>query len=882
MSEVQGTRSDRIYRAILRVLPFDFRSEFGDEMEEVFRQQRADTRPESGIAALARMWFAGIADVFRMAPREHLSVLATDIRFAARMMRRNLAYTVGAILILGLGIGVNTSIFSVVNSVLLKPLPFVQGDRLVVLRQSAPKAAVGDLAFSVVDVYFLHQRNHSLSQLAEYHSMVFTLFGGSEARRVRAGVVSADFFSLFGVHPLMGRTFRSDDDRPGAPAVLVLSYEFWKQHTAGDPNIIGRVWRMNDRPHTVVGVLPPFPQYPNENDVYMPTSACPYRSSPAMIDNRDARMMSVFARLKDGATLTRCHTDVAGIANQLGREYPKSYPAGVGYRADAFSLRDQLTTRARPLLLLLLGAAAFVLLIACANVANLILARMARREQELLVRTAIGAGAGRVLRQLLTESLMMALAAAALGVLMAAGSLRLLTQFATPLTPRAREIGIDGWVLGFAILCATATTVIFGSAAALWSRHEVASGLKRNGNRETGRSFARNALIAAQVAFSTVLLIGAGLMVHSFIRLQSVDSGYVAQRVIVADFDLNWSRYGGHPREGLSFADRLLARLRAEPGVLSAAVSSSFPLDPDSSLGGGWTSRFEIEGESRSAAESAPINDMRAATPDYFRSLGIPLLEGRPFTDSDKADSLPVAIVSHSLARRRWGAADPIGRRVSFDNGKTWITVVGVVGDVKERGPAQNPSDQFYRPLTQATALGAVVVRTAADPQTTASQIRRAIVDLDPETAIPYMQTLEQARQESVSEPRNTVRLVGGFAVLAFIIAIAGVAYMLALWVRQRTREIGIRIAVGAKPRDIVGIVMREGMTLVLIGLLAGAAGSLALTRFLKALLFEVTPTDAPTYLAAAAMLLCAGIAACWIPGRRAALIDPQVALRSE
>jgi len=482
---------------------------------------------------------------------------------------------------------------------------------------------------------------------------------------------------------------------------------------------------------------------------------------------------------------------------------------------------------------------------------------------------------------LLTESLLMALMAAGVGLLMAAGSLRVLTPFAAQLTPRAREIGLDGWVLGFAILCATITTVAFGSAAALFSRRELAAALKQSTMRDTGRRFARNVLIAAQVAFSCILLIGAGLMVHSFVRLSNVNPGFVPQRVVVAEFDLNWSRYSGHAQQALAFTDRLLARVRSQPGVLSAAVSSGFPLDPQASMGAP-NDRFQVEGESRTATESAPVTDLRAATPDYFRTLGVPLLSGRVFADSDLAGSLSVAIVSSSLARRRWGQSDPLGRRVSFDSGKKWITVVGIAGDVKDSGLAQAAPDELYLPLTQSPAMGAVLVRTAGDPAITAAEVRRAVLALDPETAVPLVETLEQARQDNIASPRTTVRLVASFAALALLIAVAGIASMLVLWVKQRTREFGIRMAVGAKPRDIIGIVIREGMTLVVIGLIAGCAGAVALTRFLKALLFEVTPTDLPTYVAVCGLLLCAGLLACWIPSRRAALIDPQLALRCE
>ena len=448
MSSAKESFGDRFYRGLLRILPFDFRSEFGDDMEETFREQRAATVQRQGSMGVFRMWWATIVDIVRMAPREHLSVLSHDTRFALRMMLKNRAYTLAAVLILGLGIGANTSIFSVVNSVLLRPLPYAQGNQLVILRQHGARGGITDMPFSVSDINDYRQRNRSLSAVVEYHAMTFTLLGGTEPHRVRTGVVSNGFFQFLGVQPILGRAFAPDDEQAGAVPVLILSYEFWKNQERGDPNIIGRKYQMNDRAHLVIGVLPPIPQYPNENDVYMTTTSCPFRMRPTFIANRNGRMMRVFGRLKPDVTIDQAKADLGSIAGQLEKEYPASYAKNIGYGITPLALRNELTQEARPLLWTLLGAAAFVLLIACANVANLILARMARRERELTIRTAMGAGAGRLLRQLLTESLILALLAAAVGIAFAYGSMGLLTRFAGQLTPRAREISLDGWVLG--------------------------------------------------------------------------------------------------------------------------------------------------------------------------------------------------------------------------------------------------------------------------------------------------------------------------------------------------------------------------------------------------------------------------------------------------
>jgi predicted permease len=883
MSSQKEPWGDRFYRGLLRTLPFDFRQEFGDEMEETFREQRAETVRGRGTSALLKMWWSTILDIFRMAPREHLSVLSQDARYAVRMMRKNFGYTVGAILILGLGIGANTAIFSVVNSVLLKPLPYLEGDRLVVVRQQAQKLGIEDTFFSVAEINDYRTRSRSLSGLVEYHGMSFTLLGGDEAHHVRTGVVSPEFFEFFGVKPRLGRTFVADDDRPGAQPVLILSYEYWKRSEHGDPNIIGRTYRMNDKPHIVVGVLPPIPQYPDENDVYMPTSACPFRSNPNFIANRDQRMMSVFARMKPDATVPHARADMCMVADRLRNDFPKSYPDTAGYQATLSPLREDLTARARPMLLVLLGAAAFVLLIACANVANLTLARMARREQELMIRTAVGAGSGRLLRQLLTENFILAMLASGIGLLFAYGSLRLLIRFASQITPRSREIAIDGPALAFTILCAAVTTIVFGSVAALYSRHDVAAGLKE-GSRTTAertRALVRRGLIAAQVAFSFVLLVGAGLMVRSFIELSRQDPGFVPQRAYAAGIHLDFSRFNTAPLR-LAAARRILENVQQQPGVLTAAVASSFPLDPENSSAPVNTSQFRVQGDPTPDSQSPPVSILRSITPDYFRVLGIPLLAGRGFRESDDAETPLVTVINQALAKKRWPRENSIGKKISFNNGRTWLEIVGIVGDVKDLGLGRDILYQTYRPLAQAPAMRVVLVRTAGNPRDFSGQLRRAIAAADPQIAIDRMETMEDVRAESVAPPRTLTTLFALFAGLALVIAVFGIGCMLALWVRQRIHEIGIRVALGASPIDILGIVIRQGMLLVILGLLAGLAGALALTRLMTKLLFHVEPTDAATYAAVCALFLAASLLACWIPARRAARIDPLTALRSD
>jgi predicted permease len=881
MGTNRRTLSERLYRILLRLLPFDFRDEFASEMEEVFREQEAVVRQERGGMKRLRLWWETLVGIVRLAPREHLSALRQDAGYAWRLMRKDPLYTLAAVGILGLGIGVNTAVFSVVNSVLLRPLPYADGERIVTLRQKAAKAGFEDMKFSFQEINDYRQRNRTLEGIIEHHSMRFTLFRKSATQRVRTGVVSAGFFDFFGVRPLLGRTFVPSDDQPGAPAVLLLSYEFWKQSENGDPSVVGRTYEMNDRVHTVIGILPPLPQYPNENDVYMTTSACPFRSSVQAKTNRDARLMSVFARLKPGVQLERCRQDIAGIAQRLEQEHPESYPKAAGYTATSNALQEELERNARPMLLVMLGAAAFVLLIACANVANLTLARIARRQRELVVRTALGAGSGRLLRQLSTEGLMLALAGAVVGLGLASESRSLLVQFVERLTPRAREIRIDGEVQAFTMLCAVATSLFCGVAATLYSRENISSGLKESGVQSSagGRAqLVRSGLIAAQVAFSYVLLVGAGLMSRTLVNLERVDAGFVAQHVLAMDLNLNWSKYTTD-QQWRDVSNRLLEQAQRQPGVMSAAVSSGFPLDPDG-MPGGFPQRFRVEGHLDD--ELVPVATVRAATPDYFRTLGIPVIAGRGFAETDTEVSLPVAVINRTLAWHYWRHEDPVGKRIKFDQDKNWITILGVVGDVREFGLTEGAKDQLYVPNSQNPSPGNLLLRVAGDPMSLARQMRQAVLSVDPQAAITRMATLEQVRSDSISAPRVAASLFGLFATLAMVIAVAGIGCALALSVRQRAREIGIRASLGADSWDLVRMVVRQGMWLVLLGLALGLPCALALTRGLQSLLFEVAPTDALTFGLVLVVLAGAALVASYAPARRAARIDPMVALRCE
>jgi len=887
MKSSRPTFSQRVFRALLRVMPFDFRANHGGEMEMVFAEQRREIQERGRPLDFLCLWVETLAGIFSTAPRQHWEILKQDLAYGFRMMRKNAGFTAMAVLILALGIGANTAIFSVVHSVLLRPLPYPDGRQLVFIRQQAQKQGFDDIHFSVHEIQDYREQNRTLAGLVEYHTMNFILLGHGLPDRVRTAVVSANYFDLFEVKPLLGRTFLPDDDKPGAPPVLILSYEYWKNTFGADAGIVGKTFELNDKVHTVVGVLPPVPQYPLESDVYMPTSACPFRSSKMMIDDRGMRMMEAFGRLKPGISMAQANADFSTIAGRLKSEYPKSYPDKLGYAAGTSPLQEELTREAKPTLLMLLAAAAFVLLIACANVANLMLARMSRRERELAVRTVLGAGRSRLLRQLLTESFLIALVGGLLGLALAYGSLPLLTEFAARLTPRAHEIRIDSGVLAFTLLAALGTSIVFGTLSAVFTRANLSSNLKE-GSSGAGagryRNRVRGALIVSQFAFSFILLIGAGLMLRSLIKIQQVNPGFAPQHVLAMRTTFSFSKYETN-EQTVDMIKKVLDRVQAEPGVISAAFSGMYPLESEAISAGvaAFSGPFQIEGREVGPAEAPSIGSEVMISPDYFRTLGIPLIEGREFSDTDDGGKgRQVVIINAAMKKRFWPNEDPIGKRVSGDNGGTWVTIVGVVGDVREFGLDRAAEPEFYAPHSEGPNPSNLIVRTTADPRGMADAITRAVHDVDSQAAVTHVLTLEQARTESFASPRVTANLLAIFAVLALLIAAAGIGGIMALAVSQRVREIGIRIALGAQPSSILRMVLGHSLLLAFLGIGIGIAGTLALKNMVASLLFGVTATDPATFGAVAFVLIAAAMLATYLPARRAAAVDPIIALRSE
>ena len=814
-----------------------------------------------------------------------VETLLQDLHFGTRMIRHNPGFSALVVLTLALGIGANTAIFSVVYGVLLRPLPYAQGSELVVLKQQATKAKIPSVPFSPKEVFDYRDMNHTLQSVVEYHTMVFLLLGKDMAERVQTGVVSANFFDTLGVKPLLGRTFVATDESQNADAVLVLSYQYWLVHQAGDPNIVGKVFQMNNRPHTVIGVLPPIPQYPNENDVYMPTSQCPYRSNPHNIADRQFRLIStVFGRLKPGVSLQGAQADLSTVARQLETSYPKDYPHEYGYGLSIASLQTALTQRARTTLIILLAAAGFVLLIACANVANLMLARLLKRERELAVRSALGASKMRLIRQLMTEAVMLALAGGALGLLIAPPALRVLTQFAARFTTRADEVKLDWPVLLFTLLASMLAGVLAGLAPAISSSRQVTDSLKQATGQATTsstRQRLRAALVVAQVAVSFVLLIGAGLMLRSIRTLQSVDPGFRMDHLLTMRLGINFSHYkNNEDAENLSLD--ILRSLHAVGGVESAAISSNFPFSKRGIIVGPGRQGLQVEGRLPIPGEAPPLVDADVVSSDYFTTIRQPLILGRFFTDHDDEKATQVAIINQSMMHHLWPSESPIGKRMSFDQGKTWNTIVGVVGDAREYGIERGTQEKVYGPVLQNGGAANVVVRTSVDPMSVLPTISNAIHSVDRQLAIDQVETMERLQQDSFSSPRTTTILLSIFAGLALLISATGIAGVMALSISQRTRELGVRMALGQSRSSMIQMVVRQGLTLAVAGTLVGIAGALGLSRLLSSLLYQTSPTDLLTYSAVALVFLSAALISCFMPAHRITTIDPSQALRQE
>ena len=807
-----------------------------------------------------------------------LEALGQDLRFGLRMLRGNPGFSLVAILTLALGIGANTAIFSVVNALLLRSLPYAESERLALLSETSP--AGERLSASHPNFADWRTRAQSFEGMAASYARGATLTGAAKAERLRARVSNWSFFSLLGVRPQLGRFFLESEDRYGAPRTVVLSHGFWTRFYGAQAGAIGRTLTLNGETHTVIGVLPPGFEYFEAADVHLPLGLSLSPDSPFAGRGNTGGAFYAVARLKPGVTLSQANSEVAAIGRQLAREYPL-FNEGKGAQAER--LQDVMAEGVRNTLWVLLGAVGFILLIACINVANLLLVRGAERQKELAVRQALGAGRMRLIRQLLSETLLISTLGAAGGLLLGRWMLAGLLRLAPSEIPQLNRIGLDSGVLLFTLGLAAATSLLCGLLPA-WqaSKTDVQIALKAGGGRTTGaaRDGLRGALLIAEVGLSLVLLAGAGLLVRSMWNLLHVDPGFNTDNLLTMRLVLSGDKYNA--RTARAFYDECLARVNAVPGVRAAALTISVPIQ-----GSNWGSVFTVAGQPAASNADLPHSEYIRVSANYFETMGIRLLRGRGFTAADTPESAPVAVVNETLARRIWPGEDPIGKRIKQgfpDSDEPWREVVGVVNDIKMNG-VEHPAaaSQTYLLFSQdpGDSVG-VVVRAAAPPLTLAPAIEQAIHAIDRDLPVYSIWTMDQLLGNSLAQRRLTLVLLGSFAALALLLAAIGIYGVISYAVRRRTHELGIRMALGAQTRDLLGMILAQGMKLASIGIVLGLAAAFGLTRWMESLLFGVRPTDPLTFGGIALALLLVALLACWLPARRAMKLDPLIALRRE
>ena len=803
--------------------------------------------------------------------------LRQDLLYALRRLVKAPAFTVVAVVTLALGIGANTAIFSVVNGVLLKPLPYPESERLVGVYHTANGRRAVMSGPNFTDVA---RTATSFENAAAISTGRMILTGQGEPIRIPVANVSASLFNVLRVRPILGRTFNADENTPGRTSIVVLSYGLWQQRFGGDPDVVGRRIQLDGVSREVVGVMPQGFSYPADRQAWLPVEY----DQNFVTRQRGAWYLDVVARLKPGVTTEQSATEVETIGRNLAREYPDA-DAEIGMTT--YPLREAMVGDIRRAVFVLLGAVGFVLLIACANVANLLLARAAAREPEMAVRTALGAGRGRLVRQLLTESIILALVGAAFGLLLAVWGVEFLTSLKPQGIPRLDNILIDGAVVLFTMAIAVVTGVLFGVAPAFTATRGLTASLKEGGRGAVtarGGARLRGALVVAELALAVMLLAGAGLLMRSFIKLQAVDPGFRPEQALTFELTLPEARYKEDPQI-ISFFDRLLPRLRALPGVRAAAAVMGLPLS-----GMDFVISFEVEGRPPVPPSQRPAMQVRVATPDYFSTIGIPLKRGRGFSDDDRQGTTPVVLITETAARMFFPNEDPIGKTIKLGWGRgggarrrAGGEVVGIVGDVKEAGLDEPNPPHIYMPLRQwPVGFMSIVVKTATPPPTLADAARTEVYAVDPNLPVSNVRTLDEIVARSISQPRFYMLLLAIFAGVALALAAIGIFGVLSYAVAQRTREIGIRMALGAQQHTVIGLVVREAMLLVAFGVASGTIAALVLSRTMTKMLFSVAPTDPATFAIVAAGLLAVALLASYLPARRATRVDPVVALRTE
>jgi predicted permease len=869
----------RAYRTLLLLYPASFRAEYGGQMADIFARRH---REASGPSARLLLWADAARDVLANAVLAHADVLRQDLRAAGRSLRAAPGFALTAILVSALGVAATTASFSVTDHVLLRPLPFPSSDRLVKVWQAFPAAGYNRMELSPGNFRDLDSRITSLERFAAFTEMATNLVGDGEPARLEVARVTWDLFEVLGVQPALGRTFTEADDASGVPGTAVLGHSLWTNRFEADPSVVGRKIVLDDQPYEVIGVMPPQFAFP-DRDAQLYTT---FRFAPEALVPRDDNYLVGVGRLRDGATVETARAELQSLMGRLEADHPRQ---NAGVRSTVIAMRDDLSPQSRLLVTAVFGAALCVLLIACSNLAGLLTARALARRRELAVRTALGAGRDRLVRQLFTESLVLSLAGGALGVALATVATPLLARLVPVTLPMATPPGVDLRVLGFAALATVATGVGFGVLPALRSvAHVDTTGLREGGRAGTGAGSTRlrSALVVAEVTVSVVLLVGAGLLTRALLRLQAVDPGFEPRGAITLRTTLSLPRYETVARRD-QFLGAVLRDAKALPGVTHAAYTSALPMVW---RGGIWpiTSGADLPRDTK------PTASLRFVTPGYFAALGIPLLSGRDVSGADTQGSSGVAVVSRSFADKHWPGQDPVGRTFQFGglvDGKSPFgerTVVGVVGNVRVRGLERESEPQFYlahQQVEDGSLIGYMpqdlVVRSTGDPAALAGPLREIVARADPQQPVASVRLLSEIVEQETVARSTQVRVLGGFAALALVLAAVGLYGLLAFNVTSRTAEIGVRLALGAPRASVLGLVLKDGVRLAGAGLLVGTVLGFFAGRGLEALLAGVSPRDAATFAGAAAVVAVAAASGTLVPALRAVRVSPLVALRS-
>jgi putative ABC transport system permease protein len=871
VEERNDSSLERWYRRLARMYPAPFRDEYEQEMVALVRDRREE---RTGMRALGALWLELVVDVIRTAPREHARMLRDDLRHAVRVLGHSPALTVPVVLVLAIGIGATAAVFTLANAVLLRPLPFEAPDRLVLLDESAPKRDIPSMGTTFPNLQDYQRETRTLQGIAGYFEGFgggFPLTGGGEPERVDGAWVSWNLFQVLGVRPVLGRSFTPAEDRRGVQSAVMISHGLWQRRYGGDPRIIGRSIQVGGVARTVVGVMPTGFRFPETGDVWAPLSLDPAENPRTM------HFLTAIGRLRDGVTVEQAAAEMTGIMAGIRRRFPDV--AG-DVELSVVPLRERLTGEYAPVLVRLLGAAFFVLAIACTNVTNLLLARAVSRRREFAVRAAVGANRRRVVRQLLTESCVLGVFGGLAGLALGATIVPAILRSAPIDLPYWIHVQPDWRVLLFTSAIIGGTSLLFGIAPALHATGvDLTSALKESaGGSAPGTNRVRKGLVVVQLALSVVLLVGAGLMLRSLVNLGKVDLGFRAEEVLTFRLALPATRYQGLPLRA-AFYERLTRELAALPYVRAAAATGGLP------FGGVWGRTVVAEGDPRTSLSELPDARYVPVTPDYFRAMGIALRRGRAFTSADGFEA-PVVILSQQLANRLWPGRDPIGRRLKVDPfypKEPWRTVVGVVGDVRSSSPREEPPPTMYVPYaSEPIRPMTVVVRGMTSMPILEAAARQVVRSLDRELPLAAVRPMTVVVERVNWTFRLYTQLFVVFAAVAILLAAVGLAGVMSHFVAERRREIGVRMALGAAPFDVVALVMRSATLLAAGGLVAGLIGAVLLARSLSSLLFGVTPEDSATLAAVLVLLTSVALVASWLPARGAARVNPIEALRTE